>query len=82
MSAPLKARAGHTLTTFSIGPRLTEVIEFGGTPQQHVGSDEKQLKMADTTLLQFSECICNRIVFTYTLYQSVSINEVGAGCLT
>ena len=67
MSAPLKARAAHTLTAFSIGPQLTEVIEFGGTPQKHAGSDEKQLKMADTTLLQFSECIRNCIVFTYCI---------------
>ena len=35
---------GHSLTAFSLGPGLTEVMEFGGYPI-----------MADTTLLQFSK---------------------------
>ena len=49
------ARAGHSLTAFSLGPGLTEVMEFGGTPEPDTGSHETQPKMADTTLLQFSK---------------------------
>ena len=50
----LKARAGHSLTAFSLGPGLT-VVEFGGCPESVTGIDETQPKMADTTLLEFSE---------------------------
>ena len=57
MSATLKPRAGHSLTAFSLGPGLTEVTMFGGTAEPWTISDEKQPKLADTTLLQFSECI-------------------------
>ena len=57
MSATLKPRYGHSLTAFSLGPGLTEVTVFGGTPEPWVGSDEKQPKLADTTLLQFSELL-------------------------
>ena len=56
VSVPLKARLGHSLTAVSLGPGLTEVVEFGGSPDPLTGSDETQPKMADTTLLQFSEC--------------------------
>ena len=52
VSVPLKARWGHSLTAVSLGPGLTEVVEFGGSPDPI----ETQSKMADTTLLQFSEC--------------------------
>ena len=55
----LKARAGHSLTAFSICPGLIEVVLFGGSPEQWTGSDEKQPKMGDTTLLQLSECAHN-----------------------
>ncbi|CAI8040274.1 hypothetical protein GBAR_LOCUS22450 [Geodia barretti] len=48
----LKARYWHFLTAFSLGSGRTDVIEFGGTPDQFIGSDEKQPKKADTTLLQ------------------------------
>ena len=51
-----KARWGHSLTAVSLGPGLTEVVEFGGSPDPMTGSDETQPKMADTTLLEFSEC--------------------------
>ena len=51
----LRARWCHSLTAFSLGPGLTEVIEFGGTPQPWTGSDERQPRMANTTLLDFSE---------------------------
>ena len=56
MSVTLKARHGHSLTAVSLGPGLTEVVEFGGSPNAFTGSIGAQPKMADTTLLQFSEC--------------------------
>jgi hypothetical protein len=55
MSGFLKARWSHSLTAFSLGPGLTEVVEFGGTSELWTGSDNTQPKIADTTLLQFSE---------------------------
>ena len=61
VSVTLKARWGHSLTAFSLGPGLTEVVEFGGSPEPPTGSDKTQPKMADTTLLQFSECAHNYI---------------------
>ena len=57
MSATLKPRMGHSLTAFSLGPGLTEVIVFGGSAEPFTGSDETQSRLADTTLLEFSECI-------------------------
>ena len=59
VSVTLKARYGHSLTAFSLGPGLTEVVEFGGSPEPLTGSDETQTKIADTTLLQFGECAHN-----------------------
>ena len=56
VSVTLKACWGHSLTAVSLGPGLTEVVEFGGSPNAFTGSFERQPKMADTTLLQFSEC--------------------------
>ena len=50
-----KSRWRHSLTATSLGPGLTEVIEFGGTSYPWTGSDDTQPKIADTTLLQFSE---------------------------
>lgn len=55
MNAALKPRLSHSLTESSLGPGLTEVTVFGGTAEPWAGSDEKQPKLADTTLLQFSE---------------------------
>ena len=57
MSATLKPHWRHSLTAFSLGPGLREVTMFGGTAEPPTGSDETQPKLADTTLLQFSECI-------------------------
>ena len=54
-----KARWGHSFTALSLGPGLTEVVQFGGSPEPATGYDETQPKMADTTLLQFSECVHN-----------------------
>ena len=34
----LKARAGHSLTAFSLGPGLT-VVKFGGCPESVTGID-------------------------------------------
>ena len=65
VSVTLKARLGHSLTAFSLGPGLTEVVEFGGSPEPPTGSDEAQPKMADTTLLQFSECAHNYITIFF-----------------
>ena len=56
VSVPLKARWSHSLTAISLGPGLTEVLEFGGSPDPFTGSGVTQPKMADTTLLEFSEC--------------------------
>ena len=58
----LKARWGHSLTAFNHGPGLTEVVEFGGSP---TWSEETQPKMADTTLLKFSECAQNYITIFF-----------------
>ena len=52
----MKARYWHSVTAFSLGPGLTVVTVFGGTDKSLTGSDETQPKLADTTLLQFSEC--------------------------
>ena len=56
VSVTRKARWGHSLTAVSLGPGLTEVVEFGGSPDPMTESFQTQPKMADTTLLQFSEC--------------------------
>ena len=52
----MKARYWHSLTAFSLGPGLTVVNAFGGSDKRLTGSTETQPKLADTTLLQFSEC--------------------------
>ena len=57
----LKARHSHTLTAFSLGPGLTVVVEFGGSPEPLTAFYETDPKMADTILLQFSECAHNYI---------------------
>ena len=55
LSGPLKPRWGHTITAFSLGPKLTEVTAFGGTALPWKGGEDKQPKLAETTLLQFGE---------------------------
>ena len=55
VAVTLKARWWHSLTAFSLAPGLTEVVEFGGSPEPLTESDETQPKMGDTTLLHFSE---------------------------
>ena len=72
MSATLKPRWGHSLTAFSLGPGLTEVTVFGGSPEPLTVSDEIQPKLADTTLLQFSEwlivCYHMPLQYVWTLF--------------
>lgn len=48
-------RRGHTTTAFSLSPGLTEVTMFGGSPELSSGKDVTQPKLAETTILQFSE---------------------------
>ena len=64
-----KPRYGHSLTAFVLSPKLTYVTEFGGSSDLWAGSDDKQPKIADTTLLQFGEClsilVCNCLTFAY-----------------
>lgn len=55
MNFTVKARAGHSLTALSVGPGLTEVLQFGGSPKGSMGSYETQPKMAETTILHFSK---------------------------
>ena len=50
-----KQRWTHSLTVTCLGPGLTVVIEFGGSSDPLTGSGNRQPKIADTTLLQFSE---------------------------
>ena len=57
MNVALKPRSAHSLTAFSLGPGLTEVTVFGGSAEPPAGSDETLPKLADTTLLQFSELL-------------------------
>ena len=52
----------HSITAFDLGPGLIEVIMFGGTLEPRTKSEATQSKQANTTLLQFSECLtrtCN-----------------------
>ena len=55
MNFTVKVRAGHSLTALSVGPGLTEVVQFGGSPIGWMGSYETQPKMAETAILHFSK---------------------------
>ena len=73
VSGTLQPRWCHSNTAFCLVDGVTEVTMFGGSADPLAGSDEKQSKLADTTLLQFckymsmfshdSACMCNAIVF-------------------
>ena len=78
VSVPLKACWGHSLTAVSLGPGLTEVVEFGGSPDPFTGSSETQPKMADTTLLHLYIATEHFCVYTPKLYlhESVTIFSV------
>ena len=68
MNVALKPRWTHSLTAFSLGPGLTEVTVFGGTAEPLTGSVETQPKLANTTLLQFSELLNVHVHTVYTMY--------------
>ena len=75
MTGSQKPCFAHSLTAISLGPGLTEVIEFGGTSDPLTGSNDTQPKIADTTLLQFSELqsiIHNVQLFNYIIHDIVS----------
>ena len=67
----MKARYWHSLTAFSLGPGLTVVTIFGGSDKPWTGSDETQPELADTTLLQFSECTSE----THVLYKCQFVGD-------
>ena len=69
VSVALKVRWGHSLTAVSLDPGLTEVVEFGGSPDPI----ETQSKMAVTTLLQFSECPHNSSSSMRTMVSTYNI---------
>ena len=50
-----KPRYWHSITPFCLGPKLTEVCMFGGTPEKWTGSNKTQPKLSETLLLQFGE---------------------------
>ena len=74
MIGTLQPRWAHSATAFCLPDGVTEVTTFGGSADPLTGSDEKQSKLASTTLLQFckymksvfigdSTCMCNATVF-------------------
>ena len=48
----VQPRQGHSTTAICLGPGVTEVTMFGGTPER---TFEEWPKLADTAILQFSE---------------------------
>ena len=49
-------RMEHTVTAFSLGPGRTQVTMFGGCPKWEWGKPlDAQLKLAETTVLEFGE---------------------------
>ena len=53
VSGTLQPRWGHSITAFSLVDGIAEVTMFGGGTTTLLGEDEKQSKLANTTLLQF-----------------------------
>ena len=53
VSGTLQPRWAHSTTAFCLVDGVTEVTMFGGSVDSWGGSEEKQSKLADTTLLQF-----------------------------
>ena len=75
----LKARWGHSLTAVSLGPGLTKVVDFGGSPDSRTGSVLKLNNiLSDTSLLQFSKCPHNVIIIIliYTPIHTCQRSEV------
>ena len=53
------------------------VTVFGGTAELYTGSDDTQPKLADTTLLHFSECTSDiHTVYIRTFCISLHMNNV------
>lgn len=65
MATNLKPRCGHSLTASSLDPGMTEVTMFGGTAESWAGGHDKQSKLANTTLLQFSELSLVALITPY-----------------
>ena len=70
VSDNLQPHWGHSITAFCRDDGETEVTMFGGSRDPWSGSEKKQSKLADTTLMQFREYIytlthnmCNFAVF-------------------
>ena len=57
VSDNLQPRWGHSITAFCRDEGETEVTMFGGSRDPWSGSEKKQSKLADTTLMQFCEYI-------------------------
>ena len=53
VSGTLQPRRGHSTTVFCLVDGVTKVTMFGGTQYPWGGSQKKQSKLADTTLLHF-----------------------------
>ena len=49
----LKARCGHCAAAYSLSPKITEIVIFGGATRRRVKSGDV---IADTTVLRFGEC--------------------------
>lgn len=57
VSSTLQPHWCHSITPFCHIDGIVEVTMFGGSTDLWVGSEEKQSKLADTTLLQFCKCM-------------------------
>ena len=73
LSETLKPRWGHSITAFFLTDGETEVTLFGGTSDPQAVSDEKQSKLADTTLLQFCKGINTFISLYMCMYGSTVV---------
>ena len=54
------------------------MVEFAGSPEPYTGSEEKQPLMADTALLEFSECAHNYIHHYLIMWLTVTDNHACA----
>ena len=71
VSGTLQPRWGHSTTAFfCLADGVTEVTMFGGSTDPSTGSDEKQSKLADTTLLQFCKCM-NMLIHNSTVFRQL-----------
>ena len=49
----LEARCGHCAAPYSLSPKITEIVIFGGATRRPAKSG---VFIADTTVLRFGEC--------------------------